>query len=46
MPALFVLLAMIFAEIKPPEDKQPPLELQPWRYVPNKGEQHLYVFYR
>lgn len=46
MPALFVLLAMVFAEIKPPEDKQPPLELQPWRYVPNKGEQHLYVFYR
>lgn len=45
MPALFVLLAMIFAEIKPPEDKQPPLELQPWRYVPNKGDQHLYVFY-
>ncbi|XP_078319655.1 phospholipid-transporting ATPase ABCA1-like isoform X1 [Crassostrea virginica] len=45
MPSLFVLLAMIFAEIKPPENKQPPLELQPWRYVPRKGEQHLYVFY-
>ncbi|XP_061181755.1 phospholipid-transporting ATPase ABCA1-like [Saccostrea echinata] len=45
MPALFVLLAMIFAEITPPRDKQPPLELQPWRYVPTKGDKHLYVFY-
>ncbi|XP_062578503.1 ATP-binding cassette sub-family A member 7-like [Saccostrea cucullata] len=45
MPALFVLLAMIFAEITPPRDKQPPLELQPWRYVPTKGDQHLFVFY-
>ncbi|XP_056020266.1 phospholipid-transporting ATPase ABCA1-like isoform X2 [Ostrea edulis] len=45
MPALFVLLAMVFSEIRPPDNEQPPLELQPWRYVPKKGDKHLYVFY-
>jgi hypothetical protein len=46
MPALFVLLAMVFAEIRPPNNEQPPLELQPWQYIPKRGDQHLYVFYR
>ncbi|KAL5022830.1 hypothetical protein ScPMuIL_001985 [Solemya velum] len=45
MPAGFILLAMIFAMITPPYKEEPPLELQPWIYVPTKGDPHLSMFY-
>ncbi|KAI1891830.1 hypothetical protein AGOR_G00147780 [Albula goreensis] len=39
LPAVFVLIALLFSLIVPPFGKYPPLELQPWMY----GEQ--YTFY-
>ncbi|KAL3869286.1 hypothetical protein ACJMK2_041989, partial [Sinanodonta woodiana] len=45
MPAVFILLAMIFSMISPPLEEEPSLELHPWHMIPKKGEQHLYMFY-
>lgn len=45
LPAIFVLMAMIFAQIAPPLSKEPPLELHPWHYIPKLGEKKLYMFY-
>ncbi|XP_033737996.1 ATP-binding cassette sub-family A member 7-like isoform X2 [Pecten maximus] len=45
LPAVFVLMAMIFAEISPPLTEEPPLELHPWHYIPKLGEKKLYMFY-
>lgn len=40
LPALFVLVALLFSLIVPPFGKYPALQLQPWMY----GEQ--YTFFR
>lgn len=40
LPAVFVLVALLFSLIVPPFGKYPALELQPWMY----GEQ--YTFFR
>lgn len=40
LPAVFVLVALLFSLIVPPFGKYPSLELQPWMY----GEQ--YTFFR
>jgi hypothetical protein len=45
MPALFILIAMLFAEINPPYSDPPALEIHPWHLIPNKGDHHLYMFY-
>ncbi|XP_060082289.1 phospholipid-transporting ATPase ABCA1-like [Ylistrum balloti] len=45
LPAIFVLMAMVFAEIAPPLTEEPPLELHPWHYIPKLGEKKLYMFY-
>ncbi|XP_021342260.1 ATP-binding cassette sub-family A member 7-like isoform X2 [Mizuhopecten yessoensis] len=45
LPAIFVLLAMIFAEISPPLTEEPALELHPWHYIPKLGDKKLYMFY-
>ncbi|XP_060734088.1 phospholipid-transporting ATPase ABCA1 isoform X3 [Tachysurus vachellii] len=38
LPAVFVLVALLFSLIVPPFGKYPPLELQPWMY----GEQYTF----
>ncbi|XP_062869316.1 phospholipid-transporting ATPase ABCA1 [Trichomycterus rosablanca] len=38
LPAVFVLIALLFSLIVPPFGKYPPLELQPWMY----GEQYTF----
>ncbi|XP_033737988.1 phospholipid-transporting ATPase ABCA1-like [Pecten maximus] len=45
MPAFFVLLAMVFAEIDPPLTDSPPLELHPWKLLPPRGNSRLNIFY-
>lgn len=40
LPAVFVLVALLFSLIVPPFGKYPALQLQPWMY----GEQ--YTFFR
>ncbi|XP_063401544.1 phospholipid-transporting ATPase ABCA1-like [Mytilus trossulus] len=45
MPALFILIAMLFSETNPPYSDPPPLEIYPWHLIPNKGDHHLYMFY-
>ncbi|KAJ8277432.1 hypothetical protein GJAV_G00075090 [Gymnothorax javanicus] len=39
LPAVFVLIALLFSLIVPPFGKYPPLELQPWMY----GEQYTFI---
>ncbi|XP_056591567.1 phospholipid-transporting ATPase ABCA1 isoform X2 [Triplophysa dalaica] len=39
LPAVFVLIALLFSLIVPPFGKYPPLELQPWMY----GEQFTFL---
>ncbi|VDI42992.1 ATP-binding cassette, subfamily A (ABC1), member 1 [Mytilus galloprovincialis] len=45
MPALFILASMALAKIRPPSFGEPPLELQPWMYTPQKGAPNLYTFF-
>lgn len=41
LPAVFVLIALLFSLIVPPFGKYPLLELQPWMY----GEQFTFIRY-
>lgn len=45
LPVLFILLAMTFSLIAPPFSEEPPLELHPWLYKPQRGDPHLHMFY-
>ncbi|CAG2225262.1 ABCA1 [Mytilus edulis] len=42
---LFILASMALAKIRPPSFGEPPLELQPWMYTPQKGAPNLYTFF-
>ncbi|XP_074643630.1 phospholipid-transporting ATPase ABCA1-like [Tubulanus polymorphus] len=45
LPAFFVLLAMIFAQIVPPFSELPPMEIHPWHMQTQTKVDHLNMFF-